>query len=68
MTRYRCPGCGYTYDEARGNAHEGFAPGTTWARIPANWACPDCAVNEKIDFKPVDERGAGAAAKETEPS
>jgi len=68
VTRYRCPGCGYTYDEARGNAHEGFAPGTTWARIPANWACPDCAVNEKIDFKPVDERGAGAAAKETEPS
>jgi rubredoxin len=27
MMRYRCPGCGYTYDEARGDAHEGFPPG-----------------------------------------
>jgi len=51
--RYRCPGCGYTYDEARGDAHQGFAPGTTWAQIPARWSCPDCAVNEKADFTPV---------------
>ena len=29
--RYRCPGCGYIYDEARGDPHEGFAPGTAWA-------------------------------------
>jgi rubredoxin len=52
MMRYRCPGCGYTYDEARGDAHQGFAPGTTWAQIPASWCCPDCAVNEKADFVP----------------
>ena len=50
MTRHRCPGCGYTYDEARGDAHQGFAPGTTWAQIPAHLPCPDCAVNEKADF------------------
>lgn len=59
--RYRCPGCGYTYDEARGDAHQGFAPGTTWAQIPADWACPDCAVNEKADFErtgPDDDRAA----------
>jgi rubredoxin len=53
MMRYRCPGCGYIYDEARGDAHQGFAPGTTWAQIPANWPCPDCVVNEKEDFEPV---------------
>jgi rubredoxin len=51
MTRHRCPGCGYTYDEARGDVHQGFAPGTTWAQIPPHWPCPDCAVNEKDDFK-----------------
>lgn len=54
MMRYRCPGCGYTYDEARGDAHQGFPPGTKWAQIPASWPCPDCAVNEKEDFKPVE--------------
>jgi len=51
MTRYRCPGCGYIYDESRGDAHEGFQPGTLWEQVPADWACPDCAVNEKPDFK-----------------
>ncbi|HEX7840214.1 MAG TPA: rubredoxin [Kofleriaceae bacterium] len=59
MMRYRCPGCGYVYDEARGDAHQGFAPGTLWAQIPQAWCCPDCAVNEKADFKPVgDDRAA----------
>src|SRR6476661_3095126 len=27
----RCPGCGYTYEVARGDEHEGFAAGTAWA-------------------------------------
>ena len=47
---YRCPGCGYTYVPAQGAAHEGFAPGTPWSAIPEDWACPDCAVQEKPDF------------------
>ncbi|MFL6156034.1 MAG: fatty acid desaturase [Marmoricola sp.] len=50
----RCPGCGYTYEVAAGNEHEGFAAGTAWADIPADWCCPDCGVREKIDFVPVD--------------
>jgi rubredoxin len=54
---YRCPGCGYIYDEARGDAHQGFAPGTKWAQIPAHWPCPDCAVNEKANFEAVGEMG-----------
>jgi rubredoxin len=60
MMRYRCPGCGYVYDETRGDAHEGFAPGTTWTQIPKDWACPDCAVNEKADFQVV-ASGEGAS-------
>jgi rubredoxin len=50
MARYRCPGCGHLYDEALGNPHEGFPPGTRWAQIPDDWACPDCAVRDKADF------------------
>jgi rubredoxin len=49
--RYRCPGCGHVYDEARGDEHEGFAPGTPWTAIPEDWACPDCSVREKPDFE-----------------
>ncbi|HET6152847.1 MAG TPA: fatty acid desaturase [Marmoricola sp.] len=49
----RCPGCGYTYEVAVGNEHEGFAAGTAWADIPADWCCPDCGVREKVDFVPV---------------
>lgn len=48
--RHQCPGCGYVYDQARGDSQQGFLPGTPWARIPDDWQCPDCAVREKVDF------------------
>ena len=48
--RYQCTDCGYIYDEAQGCEREGFAPGTSWSRIPDDWACPDCAVRDKPDF------------------
>ena len=50
MSRYRCPECGYTYDESRGDPHEGFPPGTLWRDIPEDYTCPDCAVRAKPDF------------------
>lgn len=53
--RYQCTDCGYIYDEAVGCEHEGFPPGTKWSEIPDDWPCPDCAVREKIDFRPLDE-------------
>ena len=49
----RCPSCGYTYEVARGDEHEGFAAGTAWADVPDSWCCPDCGVREKVDFVPV---------------
>jgi alkane 1-monooxygenase len=51
----RCPGCGYTYEVAAGDEHEGFAAGTAWADIPDSWCCPDCGVREKVDFVPLSE-------------
>lgn len=54
MTRYQCPDCHYIYDEARGDDHEGFPPGTPWAGVPESWSCPDCAVRDKMDFVAMD--------------
>ena len=49
--QHRCPDCGFTYDEKTGCPHEGFPAGTRWEKIPDTWACPDCAVREKVDFE-----------------
>lgn len=46
----QCPGCGYTYDERRGDPREGFPAGTAFAAIPDTWCCPDCGVRDKTDF------------------
>jgi alkane 1-monooxygenase len=54
----RCPGCGYTYQVAKGNEIEGFPAGTSWSAIPDNWACPDCGVREKVDFVPLSTAAA----------
>jgi rubredoxin len=48
---WRCPGCGYLYDEQHGHPREGFPAGTPWREVPDDWACPDCGVYEKIDFE-----------------
>jgi alkane 1-monooxygenase len=55
----RCPGCGYVYDVAAGDEHEGFAAGTAWADIPDSWCCPDCGVRDKVDFVPLSSAMTG---------
>jgi alkane 1-monooxygenase len=52
-TRFQCPNCTYVYDEAQGCEREGFPAGTRWTLIPHSWACPQCAVREKPDFRPL---------------
>lgn len=44
--KYVCEICGYIYDEAEGDADEGFAPGTKWEDIPDDWYCPDCGAGK----------------------
>jgi alkane 1-monooxygenase len=51
--RFRCPGCGYVYDERIGHSREGFAAGTSWSMVPNDWHCPDCGVRDKVDFVPL---------------
>lgn len=60
MSRWRCPSCGYVYDEEQGHPREGFPPGTPWGEVPDDWACPDCGVRDKVDFEPDDDRADAA--------
>jgi len=53
VSRYRCPECGYTYDEELGDDHEGYPPGTRFNALPEDFACPDCSVRFKEDFEKV---------------
>ena len=46
-----CRACGLLYDEEKGDADSGLAPGTRFADIPGDWACPLCGVT-KADFEP----------------
>lgn len=53
MNTYLCIVCGFVYDEAAGRPEDGIAPGTRWADVPEDWACPDCGV-AKADFEIVE--------------
>tara|TARA_Y100000589_G_scaffold9604_1_gene8076 strand:- start:3076 stop:3606 length:531 start_codon:yes stop_codon:yes gene_type:complete len=68
MAKYQCPDCGYVYDEVAGDPHEGFPPGTTWKNIPEDWACPDCAVRDKVDFVALGGSGSEPSAPESDTS
>ena len=50
VAEYRCPGCGYTYDESLGDDHEGYPPGMLFADLPDDFVCPACSVRYKEDF------------------
>lgn len=49
--QYICNACGLIYDEAKGDPDSGLPPGTRFADIPDDWACPLCQVT-KADFVP----------------
>ena len=48
-----CIVCGFVYSEETGRPEDGIAPGTKWADVPEDWACPDCGV-AKADFEVVE--------------
>ncbi len=50
---YICIVCGFVYDEAVGRQEDGIAPGTKWADVPQDWACPECGV-AKADFEVIE--------------
>ncbi len=44
--KYICDVCGYTYDEAVGDAEFGIAPNTTWQDLGDDFVCPLCGVSK----------------------
>ncbi len=50
MKQYVCSVCGFVYDEAAGIPDDGIAPGTLWADLPEDWACPLCGA-AKSEFE-----------------
>jgi rubredoxin---NAD+ reductase len=64
---YLCRVCGLVYDEARGDADSGLAPGTRFEDIPDDWACPICGVG-KADFEPYTPPTAVAARRHAQPA
>ena len=66
--QFICKACGLIYDEAKGDADSGLAPGTRFDDIPDDWACPLCGVT-KADFEPCDAQPLPQrAAKATTPT
>ena len=57
--QFICDACGYIYNEADGDPDGGLAPGTRFADIPDDWACPLCGVT-KADFTPYTPPGMDA--------
>lgn len=55
MAKFKCPDCGYIYDENKGAEYEGYPAGTLWQAIPEVFPCPDCFVREKPDFIHLDD-------------
>lgn len=49
--QFICRACGLIYDEEKGDADSGLAPGTRFEDIPDDWVCPLCGV-VKADFEP----------------
>ncbi len=50
---WMCLICGWIYNEADGAPEHGLAAGTSWAEVPLNWTCPECAAR-KEDFEMVE--------------
>jgi rubredoxin len=53
MKVWMCMNCGWTYDQAAGDAEGAIAPGTAWEDVPEDWKCPDCGAG-KSDFDMVE--------------
>ena len=45
--KYECV-CGYVYDEATGDPDNGISPGTKWADVPDDFACPVCGMGKDV--------------------
>ena len=47
MDKYVCTLCGYVYDPANGDPDNDIDPGTSFADLPDDWACPICGASKE---------------------
>lgn len=67
MKKYVCAVCGYVYDEAAGDPHNGVAPGTRWENLPGDWRCPVCGAPQSV-FEPQQKSAPAAEPVPTPPA
>ena len=48
MQKYQCTICGYIYDPEEGDSDGGIKPGTSFADLPDDWACPECGASKDV--------------------
>ena len=46
--KYVCDACGWIYDEEKGDADLGIAPGTKFEDLPEDFECPLCGVGKDM--------------------
>lgn len=66
MRKFKCPICGYTYDEATGIPEKGIASGTKWEDIPEDFTCPWCGAPKTV-FEELEENSTTTAPVPTAP-
>jgi rubredoxin len=44
--KWMCTVCGHVYDPAQGDPAHGVAVGTSFAKLPVDWVCPDCGAGK----------------------
>ena len=47
IPRYKCLGCEYVYDPAKGDPEQGIPPGTPFEDLPDDWICPICKLGKE---------------------
>ncbi len=61
--KYVCELCGLVYDEEAGYPIRKIAPGTAFADLPEDFACPSCG-SEKEAFSPAAQKQSIAPRQE----
>lgn len=54
MEEYKCPVCGYVYNNDSGDIKQGIAPGTKFINLPDDYVCPICGLS-KEEFKEINK-------------
>jgi rubredoxin len=48
MEKYVCSVCSYVYDPEDGDPDNGVEPGTSFEKVPDDWACPVCGAEKDL--------------------